>query len=90
MHSGSRMNSNKRQIRIESKVRNTQVVLSSLKVAVVVGTVLNLINQYQPLLALDFAKVAWGKFTLTYFVPFLVSLYSSAITTRKHYCERKS
>jgi len=53
----------------------------SLWVALVVGTVLNLINQCDALLAghrLDFAKLA-----LTYAVPYLVSTYG-AVSFRLH------
>jgi hypothetical protein len=53
----------------------------SLWVAVVVGTILNLINQGDTLLAghpLDFAKLA-----LTYLVPYLVSTYG-AVSFRLH------
>ena len=53
----------------------------SLWVALVVGTILNLINQGDTLLAghrLDFAKLA-----LTYAVPYLVSTYG-AVSFRLH------
>jgi hypothetical protein len=50
-------------------------VADSLKVALVVGTILNLINQGDALLALG--AVAWGKGVLTYFVPFAVATYSA-------------
>ncbi|GEM_PF-1383570 len=43
---------------------------SSIKLAIIVGTFLNLINQYPPLIALDFEKISFGKLILTYFVPF--------------------
>jgi len=50
-------------------------ILESLKVALVVGTVLNLINQGDALVA--FQHVEWGKLLLTYSVPFAVATYSS-------------
>lgn len=50
-------------------------IADSLKVAVVVGTILNLINQGDALLALE--AVNWGKLVLTYFVPFAVATYSA-------------
>lgn len=53
----------------------------SLWVAVVVGTILNLINQGDTLLSgqhLDFTKI-----TLTYVVPYLVSTYG-AVSFRLH------
>lgn len=49
-------------------------VESSLKTAILVGTILNLINQWDAL----FAETAlnWGKIALTYLVPYLVSTYA--------------
>ena len=49
-----------------------------LKVALVVGTVLNAINQGDRLLALRFDEVVWWKVGLTYLVPFGVSVFSAA------------
>ena len=50
-------------------------VTDSLKVALVVGTILNLINQGDAILALG--PVDWGKCVLTFFVPFAVATYSA-------------
>ena len=58
----------------------------SLWVALVVGTILNLINQGDTLLAgrrLDFTKLA-----LTYAVPYLVSTYG-AVSFRRHAREKR-
>lgn len=58
-----------------------RVPLRSLWVAVVVGTILNLINQGDVLLSglrLDFTKLA-----LTYIVPYFVSTYG-AVSLRLH------
>jgi len=52
------------------------------KVAVLVGTALNLINSGDALLAGHLPPNAW-KIPLTYLVPFAVSLYSSAAERRK-------
>jgi hypothetical protein len=53
-------------------------VVGGLRVAVVVGSILNLINQGDRLLALRFADVSWWKIGLTYLVPFCVSVFSAA------------
>jgi hypothetical protein len=53
-------------------------VAGGLKVAAVVGTVLNLINQGDVLLALRLDDVVWWKVGLTYLVPFCVSVFSAA------------
>ena len=54
----------------------------ALKVALLVGTALNLINSGDALLAGHLPPHAW-KIPLTYLVPFAVSLYSSAAERRK-------
>lgn len=54
---------------------------SALRVALVVGTLLNLINQPEALLG-D-APVVWGKALLTYCVPFAVASYGSWSALRK-------
>jgi len=60
------------------------VVKSALKVGLVVGTILNLINQGHLLIAPDFFQsLAYGKLILTYCVPYLVSTYSSVVTLRE-------
>lgn len=52
------------------------VVLTALKVALVVGTLLNLINQGEALLV--GAAISWPRVLLNYAVPYLVSTYSAA------------
>jgi len=54
----------------------------ALKVSLLVGTVLNLINSGDSLLAGRLPPHAW-KIPLTYLVPIAVSLYSSAAERRK-------
>lgn len=49
-------------------------------VALVVGTVLNLINQGDALV--EGGDVSWSKVTLTYVVPFFVTLYGAWVATR--------
>ncbi len=49
--------------------------MRSFWVAIVVGTILNLINQGDALLGA--AVVNWTKMTLTYFVPYAVSTYGA-------------
>ncbi|MDD4991166.1 MAG: nitrate/nitrite transporter NrtS [Paludibacter sp.] len=54
-----------------------QIVLTALKVAIVVGTILNLINQWNSIIGLDFERISIFKMLLTYCVPYLVSTYSA-------------
>ena len=56
------------------------IVISSLKVALFVGTVLNLINQGDHLISLNTQHLDWFKLGLTYSVPYLVSTYASVRT----------
>ena len=53
------------------------IVISSLKVALVVGCLLNIINQGDVLFHLNFQNVSWFKLGLTFVVPYMVSTYAS-------------
>lgn len=52
------------------------IVRNSLKIALVVGTLLNLINQGESLLQGD--KISWFHVLLNYLVPYCVASYSAA------------
>lgn len=56
-----------------------KVVLRALKVAIVVGVVLNLINQFEPIKNMHFSDINGLKFLLTFMVPYMVSTYSSVM-----------
>ncbi|USD34077.1 MULTISPECIES: nitrate/nitrite transporter NrtS [Vibrio] len=56
------------------------MIKRALIIAFVVGTLLNLINQYDAILGE--ATIHWTKVLLTYCVPFCVSLFSSWLATR--------
>jgi len=58
-------------------VVSRSVVLRAIKVALIVGTALNLINQGETLIALDFASLNMTKFLLTYGVPYSVTTYTA-------------
>jgi hypothetical protein len=51
------------------------VIRNSTRIAAVVGTVLNLINQHEQLFG--GGKISWGHFVLNYVVPFVVASYSA-------------
>jgi hypothetical protein len=56
--------------------RKKQIVINSIKVALFVGTLLNLINQGKEIwLGLD---ISWGHVALNYLVPYCVATYSAA------------
>jgi len=57
------------------------VVTTALKIGIVVGTILNLINQGHVITAPDSLEaLSYSKLLLTYCVPYLVSTYSSVAT----------
>jgi hypothetical protein len=60
----------------------TGLVIRAIKVALIVGTGLTLINQSDALLGAAPAGALWWKIPLTYTMPFCVSLYSSIMSTR--------
>ena len=55
-------------------------ILGGFKVAIVVGAVVNLINQGNQLLGLHFTQVSWLKLLVTFCVPFFVSIYDPTAT----------
>ena len=65
-----------RSLRIACK---KEIVITSLKVALVVGILLNLINQWEAIITLDVNKINWAKLLLTFCVPYLVSTYASVV-----------
>lgn len=52
------------------------IVVGALRVALVVGSVLNLINQGETLFTEE--PIAWGHLVLNFLVPYAVSSYSAA------------
>jgi len=60
-------------------------LIAASKTAIIVGFILNFINQGEALFALEFAHVDYFKFLLTFIVPFLVSVYASTTTKLKFY-----
>ena len=49
-----------------------------LRTAIFVGVILNLINQWSPLINVELSGIDYIKFGLTFIVPFTVSVYSAA------------
>lgn len=69
---------------ILSIATNKEIITKALKIALVVGILLNIINQGDKLIILDFENINYIKFILTFFVPFSVSMYT-AITMKLKY-----
>lgn len=62
---------------------NKQNIKRAIIVAIVIGTVLNLINSYDVFLESNFTIRNCIRITLTYITPFCVSLYSSIKASKK-------
>ena len=56
---------------------SSSVVKRALKVSLIVGSVLNLINQEDTLISLELANLNLTKFFLTYIVPYSVTTYTA-------------
>lgn len=61
-----------------------EVVFSSLKVSLVVGTLLAFINYGEAIVQNALDKEQLQKIALTYLVPYLVSTYASVKSIQKH------
>ncbi len=59
------------------------IIVRSAKTAVIVGTLLMLINYGDKLLLNELIAADWLKIGLTYFVPYAVSTYASVDTVRR-------
>jgi cell shape-determining protein MreD len=57
-------------------------VLRSLKVAVVVGTILGAVNHYDAILSGTFSATTLVQIGITYLVPFCVATFGSAMQAR--------
>lgn len=62
---------------VVSMVAEGALLVKALKIALIVGTLLNFINQGEAIMALAVDKILWGKLLLTYTIPFLVSTYTA-------------
>ncbi len=54
-------------------------LLLALKMSLIVGTILNCINQGECFVNQNFDQLHMPKFLITYTVPFFVSIYSSTV-----------
>lgn len=58
-------------------ITSPSVVSRATKVSLIVGTLLNIINQGDAIIVLDFANINISKLLLTYLVPFSVTTYTA-------------
>lgn len=59
-----------------------QNYFTAIKIALIVGTILNIINSYEAICSNLWSSKLIFKILLTYCVPFCVSIYSSYIATK--------
>lgn len=69
-----------RDVSIPALITNPQTVRAAFIVALIVGTILNLINQGDALLNGD--EIIFWKLILTYMVPYCVSTYGAVMALR--------
>lgn len=62
-----------------------KIFYKALKIALVVGVILNLINQGEYLIHLDFSNINFFKAGLTFLVPFCVSTYTAISMKMKYH-----
>ncbi len=60
---------------------NKTLIKRAVIIAMIVGSILNVINQFDAIFGAE--PIEWLKVTLTYCVPFIVSLVSSYITIKE-------
>ena len=75
---------------ILSIASSKQLITRALKIALVVGIILNLINQGEKLIILDFQNINFFKFFLTFTVPFCVSMYTAITMKLKFHVGEKA
>jgi hypothetical protein len=64
------------------RCRDPKVMTLALKVALVVGTILNLINHFDLLLGSPFTRMTLIQMCLTYIVPYCVSTHGQVFGRR--------
>jgi len=69
---------------------NRNIFYKASKIALVVGIILNLINQGEYLIHLDFENVNFYKLGLTFMVPFSVSTYTAITMKMKYHVGEKA
>ena len=65
-------------IECSAQVKDRIKLSKHIRIALFVGIILNLINQFDPLVQLEFSKINFVKAFITFLVPFAVSVYSAA------------
>lgn len=80
----------KTSLRTTTNEHLSDVIIASLKVSFVVGSLLAIINHGPELFQLSLSRGAMFQIALTYLVPFCVAAYSSAKAIQKHGSQENS
>ena len=60
------------------QIKNKIKFARHIKIALLVGTILNIINQFDKVIMYNYREINLVQLLITYIVPFLVSVYSAA------------
>ena len=69
---------------------NRNIFYKASKIAIVVGIILNLINQGEYIIHFDFENINYYKLGLTFMVPFCVSTYTAITMKMKYHVGEKA
>jgi len=75
---------------IVSIATSKQLIVKALKIALVVGIILNFINQGEKIIILAFEDINYYKFFLTFIIPFSVSMYTAISMKLKFHVGEKA
>lgn len=67
---------------LQTSLVSRPMVIRAIKIALIVGSLLAVVNHIDEFLAREFSSLLFAKVALTFVVPFCVSLYSSAAARR--------
>lgn len=71
-------------------IKSKELIIRAIKIALIVGIILNIINQGDYIFSLEFEKINFYKAILTFFVPFFVSMYTAVTMKMKFHVGEKA
>jgi hypothetical protein len=79
------------KLKLILSIASSETLISrAIKIAFVVGIILNLINQGEKLIIFNFEGINYFKFFLTFLVPFCVSMYTAITMKLKFHVAEKA
>ena len=58
-------------------INDRDIILNSIRISLIVGTILNFINQGDKIISVNLESINYFKVILTYCIPFMVSSYTA-------------